>query len=138
MNTRKGFTLVELLVVIAILAILATVSVVGYTAYIDGAEERAAQTEANDINGAILKALVLDKEVVLDIANNGKVVCVRNGNSFTVRAYDATNDASLEKVEGVKAELTAKLTWDATNGLVYAYDNSTDAIKYDVVTNTKK
>ena len=34
-NTKKGFTLVELLVVIAILAILATVSVVGYTSYIE-------------------------------------------------------------------------------------------------------
>ncbi len=33
-QTKKGFTLVELLVVIAILAILATVSVVGYTSFI--------------------------------------------------------------------------------------------------------
>ncbi|MBR6794867.1 MAG: prepilin-type N-terminal cleavage/methylation domain-containing protein, partial [Clostridia bacterium] len=36
---KKGFTLVELLVVIAIIAILATVSVVGYTAFIDKANE---------------------------------------------------------------------------------------------------
>ena len=39
-NKMKGFTLVELLVVIAILAILATVSVVGYTSYIEGATVR--------------------------------------------------------------------------------------------------
>ena len=38
-QTKKGFTLVELLVVIAILAILATVSVVGYTAFIQKAHE---------------------------------------------------------------------------------------------------
>lgn len=36
-NKKKGFTLVELLVVIAILAILATVSVVGYTSFIKSA-----------------------------------------------------------------------------------------------------
>lgn len=36
---KKGFTLVELLVVIAILAILATVSVVGYLAFINKAKE---------------------------------------------------------------------------------------------------
>lgn len=36
-TNKKGFTLVELLVVIAILAILATVSVVGYTAFIERA-----------------------------------------------------------------------------------------------------
>ena len=53
MNTRKGFTLVELLVVIAILAILATVSVVGYTSFIEGADEQAAITEAEQIKGTI-------------------------------------------------------------------------------------
>ena len=37
-NTKKGFTLVELLVVIAILAILATVAVVGYTSFTRKAE----------------------------------------------------------------------------------------------------
>ena len=53
MNTRKGFTLVELLVVIAILAILATVSVVGYTSFINRAHESNAQTEAHQIESAI-------------------------------------------------------------------------------------
>ncbi|MBQ9978163.1 MAG: type II secretion system protein [Clostridia bacterium] len=43
-NKNKGFTLVELLVVIAILAILATVSVVGYTSFIESA------TVSNDEN----------------------------------------------------------------------------------------
>ena len=43
-NKMKGFTLVELLVVIAILAILATVSVVGYTSFIESA------TVSNDEN----------------------------------------------------------------------------------------
>ena len=43
-NKNKGFTLVELLVVIAILAILATVSVVGYTSFIKSA------TVSNDEN----------------------------------------------------------------------------------------
>lgn len=45
-NKKRGFTLVELLVVIAILAILATVSVVGYTSFIERA------TVSNDENVA--------------------------------------------------------------------------------------
>ena len=49
-NSKKGFTLVELLVVIAILAILATVAVVGYTSFIKKAElsnDQAAITQMN-------------------------------------------------------------------------------------------
>lgn len=49
-NTKKGFTLVELLVVIAILAILATVSVVGYTSYIEGASLRVDEDLATQLN----------------------------------------------------------------------------------------
>ena len=49
MNTRKGFTLVELLVVIAILAILATVSVVGYTSFINRANNSVAASELTQI-----------------------------------------------------------------------------------------
>lgn len=49
-NTKKGFTLVELLVVIAILAILATVSVVGYTSFIERADVSADQNEVAQLN----------------------------------------------------------------------------------------
>ena len=66
MNTRKGFTLVELLVVIAILAILATVSVVGYTSFIAGAEQTAADSEAASIAEAIDVALVMNKVVYIE------------------------------------------------------------------------
>lgn len=49
-NTKKGFTLVELLVVIAILAILATVSVVGYTSFIERANVSNDQNIAAQLN----------------------------------------------------------------------------------------
>ena len=48
-NTKKGFTLVELLVVIAILAILASVAVVGYTSFIKKANDSKAETELHQI-----------------------------------------------------------------------------------------
>lgn len=57
-NNKKGFTLVELLVVIAILAILASVAVVGYTAFVDKANESATNTEAHQIDKAIESALL--------------------------------------------------------------------------------
>lgn len=48
-KTKKGFTLVELLVVIAIIAILSTVSVVGYTSFVGKANQTKADTELKQI-----------------------------------------------------------------------------------------
>ena len=64
-NTKKGFTLVELLVVIAILAILASVAVVGYTAFINDAKESNAKTEAHQIETAIEASLMVKDYVVV-------------------------------------------------------------------------
>ena len=52
-NTKKGFTLVELLVVIAILAILATVAVVGYTSFMDKANLSVDQQAVEQLNTAL-------------------------------------------------------------------------------------
>ena len=62
---KKGFTLVELLVVIAIIAILATVSVVGYTAFITKANQSNAMTEAAQVEGAIRADLMAGKDFVI-------------------------------------------------------------------------
>ena len=64
-NKKKGFTLVELLVVIAIIAILATVSVVGYTAFIGKANDSNAKTEAKQVEQAINATLMTDEEYVI-------------------------------------------------------------------------
>lgn len=45
-DNLKGFTLVELLIVIAILAILATVSIIGYSSFTKRATESNALVEA--------------------------------------------------------------------------------------------
>lgn len=49
-NNRKGFTLVELLVVIAILAILATVAVVGYSSFIESGKQSNDETLVAQMN----------------------------------------------------------------------------------------
>ena len=54
-SNKKGFTLVELLVVIAILAILATVAVVGYTSFQDKAYESNDRSLVAQLNTAITK-----------------------------------------------------------------------------------
>lgn len=66
MNTRKGFTLVELLVVIAILAILATVSVVGYTSFIANAENSVALAEVTQVRDYVIANEYIAEDVTVD------------------------------------------------------------------------
>ena len=53
-NTKKGFTLVELLVVIAIVAILATVAIIGYTSFTKKAEESNDRTLVAQLNKTLI------------------------------------------------------------------------------------
>lgn len=63
-NTKKGFTLVELLVVIAILAILATVSVVGYTSFIESANVAVDEDLASQLNNFLAAHKVNNTEEI--------------------------------------------------------------------------
>lgn len=63
-NTKKGFTLVELMVVIAIIAILATVSVVGYTSLTKKADLSNAQSELHQTEEFIYAALLTESNAV--------------------------------------------------------------------------
>lgn len=93
MNTRKGFTLVELLVVIAILAILATVSVVGYTSFINRAEKSNAETEAHQVESTIESFLMIDSEFVFSqdtipaktAGTYTKVYAVKENNEIVIK-----------------------------------------------------
>lgn len=102
-HTQKGFTLVELLVVIAILAILATVSVVGYTAYIEKANNSAAMQEAQPFETMIKS----------EIAVNGYCKVATEG-STTYYAYNTTNGVVLSTAaptKGAGSEYTSTSTF---------------------------
>ena len=89
MNTRKGFTLVELLVVIAILAILATVSVVGYTSFIDRANQSTALQEMTQIRDSILAEDILNPNFSFDA--DGKIEILTSSDAGYNAAYDDFN-----------------------------------------------
>ena len=136
-----GFTLVELLVVIAILAILATVSVVGYTSYIASTEETAAKTEAASIADAIDVALVMNKQVYIEVTapkaavgtqgQEGYVPAVEGvyvtitRNSDGTRTYanaDADDIEGFVKIAEIPAGLADGLSVDANGKLQYKSD----------------
>lgn len=87
-NKKRGFTLVELLVVIAILAILATVSVVGYTSFIESAN------------------VAVDEDLVAQLNNFLAAYKVNNTEDITAdNAWEVTQEilelSGLDKINGL-------------------------------------
>ena len=108
-NTKKGFTLVELLVVIAILAILASVAVVGYTAFLKDARESKANTEAHQIETAIEASLMVNDYVVVGTIVTTTTEKDAEGNDVTIETTTyivvdenktVTGEADPEALEG--------------------------------------
>ena len=96
-NKNKGFTLVELLVVIAILAILATVSVVGYTSFIESATVSNDENIAAQLNNFLVAMKADSNGKYYDdfTANDGKVT---EDNVWEITQY-ILKDGGLESLE---------------------------------------
>ena len=109
---RKGFTLVELLVVIAILAILASVSVVGYVSFTNKAKESNALQEMTQVKTTLLAALADGQE------ESGAVKFVLAENKITI-AGQADVNAAVETVFPELKDLkgTIEGTGDVATGL---------------------
>lgn len=95
---KRGFTLVELLVVIAILAILATVSVIGYTSYIKKANVSNDTALVSQLNTVLQGAEMTDgknatmTDALADAWENGLGVAKLTPASSGDIVWDSTND----------------------------------------------
>ena len=126
----KGFTLVELLVVIAILAILATVSVVGYTSFIDRANQSNSDTEAHQIESAIESYTIAGQVYELGtvsgttyyvVADKGVCTATTANNVTTYTAITAAVSFAKTDLNEDLAGLTGTLKADSAKTLTYTY-----------------
>lgn len=132
---KKGFTLVELLVVIAILAILATVSVVGYTSFITRAEVSNAQTEAHQIATIIESSVIGVDYVIVDNTEGAKIYAWDNEGTLTFSA-EAPTVTGTPKTADLSTDLKEYLADLTLNGTVLEYKYS-DEVTVNVITGEK-
>lgn len=115
-NKKRGFTLVELLVVIAILAILATVSVIGYTSFIERANVSNDQNIATQLN-KFLEAVKAD--------STGKYygVEITPDNAREIMDY-VLSEAGLEELNPKAAQHGYHFYYDLKEGKIVVLDNA--------------
>lgn len=110
-NKRKGFTLVELLVVIAILAVLATVSVIGYLSFTNKAKE------SNDISLTTQMNLALQANEAVD----GKAKTMTD-------ALNVLSDAGLDVTKLTPTSQGYSYLWDSLGNRMVLVDENKELI----------
>ena len=116
-NNKKGFTLVELIVVLVILAILAALLIPALTGYIDKAKEKQIVAETRQIVMAA-QTLVDEKygTLKLDEAVDIKFVqTLSSGASADPQDIAISEVENLSEITGLTVGTNVKITFDTTD-----------------------
>lgn len=123
-NSKKGFTLVELVVVIAILAILAAIAIPVVSSTITSSQRSSAKSNAQTIEVAIKEA---DAAIS---AKDDTVFVNKAGATNTFKA--SSGSLTLENISDAKAIDSAVTATYQINGVNYSayYDNATQKVAF--------
>ena len=125
-NSKKGFTLVELVIVIAVIAILASVLIPTFGGIIDKANQSAALQEAKNEYTAYLTTVdysqgytqIADGYVKVSKSGKDYYVVITNGNISTT-ASESAPDGTYTQVNTLKAGAETTDTTDDKKFEVY-------------------
>ena len=117
--TRKanaGFTLVELIVVIAILAILGGVAVPAYSGYVKKAERSADEALLNEINTAFASACAVNGTDQFNLPSTPTITLEGEDGAKTVASVSLFNEDFMKFFEGGTFKVMTKLYYDGQLG----------------------
>jgi len=130
-HNHEGFTLVELIIVIAILAILSTGAIAGYSVYVEQANRTTDEALAAEIKNALVLAMYSGE------LTSGDYVVVKQGETASWGNGETENDANSTIYKAMAAaygsgwENALKLKWDG-----WTVGVAGDADKMDMVYNS--
>ncbi len=127
-NRKKGFTLVELIVVLVILAILAALLIPALTGYIDKAKEKQVIAETRQ---SVMAAQTMADEEYAKGTSDSDIKTNLNGTSNDALVKLADVPGTISDIE-VDAGKITKLVYK--NGLTCTYTYASDKGEYNITT----